>query len=121
MLRVVVQEEDRGRVYDVVAWHDGVAWRAALDVDCAGDLSCAPAMTNFRAERQWAVLDAVTLLSYALNIYDAGATVSIVTDAGAHGTHVAGIVGAYHPLHPHLCGVAPGAQFVSIKIGERPG
>jgi len=34
-----------------------------------------PAMTSFRAERQWGVLDSETLLSYALNIYDEGNTV----------------------------------------------
>lgn len=54
------------------------------------------------------MLDTATLLSYAINIYDDGDVVSIVTDAGAHGTHVAGIVGAYHPHHPELNGVAPG-------------
>jgi hypothetical protein len=47
------QEEDGGRVYDVVAWHDGTEWRAAVDVDCAGDLRTADGFANFRRERQW--------------------------------------------------------------------
>ena len=113
-----LQEDDGGRVYDVVAWHDGTTWRAALDTGCVGDLRTAPGFASFRVERQWGVLDPETLLSYALNVYDAGATVSVVTDAGAHGTHVAGIVSAHHPRHSHLCGVAPGAQIVSLKIGD---
>ena len=34
---------------------------------------------------------------------------SIVVDAGSHGTHVAGITSAYHEHEPHLNGIAPGA------------
>ena len=37
--------------------------------------------------------------------------------AGDHGTHVAAIVGAYCGDRDK-CGVAPGAQLVSIKIGD---
>lgn len=47
--------------------------------------------------------------NFALNIYDEGNVLSIVVDAGSHGTHVAGITAAYHEDKPHLNGIAPGA------------
>lgn len=110
--------DDLGPVYDIVCWHDGKVWRAALDTLGNGDLRNSIAFTNYRVEKQWGVLDDNTLLTYALNIYDDGNIVSIVTDAGSHGTHVAGIVAAHHPGNPDMDGVAPGAQIISIKIGD---
>lgn len=109
-------ELEKGPLVDVVAWHDGVVWRAAVDTRGTGDLTAAAGLCDFKRERQWGVWDDETLLTYAINVYEDGDVVSIVTDAGAHGTHVAGIVAAHHPHHPALNGVAPGAQIVSIKV-----
>lgn len=105
-----------GPMYDCVVFHDGSVWRAAVDPTETGDFSSAAAFTNFRAERQWGTLGEKTLLNYALNIYDEGTTLSIVTDAGAHGSHVSGICAAYHEDNPALNGVAPGAQIVAVKV-----
>ncbi|MEM1328977.1 MAG: S8 family serine peptidase [Planctomycetota bacterium] len=110
--------DDPGPIHDCVVWHDGETWRAAVDTDEDGDFADEKALTNFRAERQFATFGDEDLLNFVLNIYDDGDTLSIVTDAGSHGTHVAGIVAAHFPDQPELDGVAPGAQIVSVKIGD---
>ena len=46
-----------------------------------------------------------------------GARTAICVDAGAHGTHVAGIIGAHFPEQPELNGVAPGCQARSPVLG----
>ena len=50
--------------------------------------------------------------------HGAGTVLSLNVDAGAHGTHVAGIIGAFHPDKPEENGVAPGCQIVALKIGD---
>lgn len=110
--------DDAGPIFDVVAFFDGKCWRAAVDTSETGDLSTSAALTNFRDERQYSTFGDVDLCNYVLNIYDDGAVVSIANDAGAHGTHVAGIVAGYDVEQPELNGVAPGAQIVSCKIGD---
>ena len=84
----------------------------------------------YRAERQYATFTALDACNYCVNIYDGGDTLSIVTDVGAHGTHVAGIAaacmrhgsdgaeGGGAAATAPFDGVAPGAQIVSCKIGD---
>ena len=110
--------KDPGPLYDCVVWHDGDVWRAAVDTDEDADLSDELAMTDFRLERQHSTFGSESLLTFSVNVYDEGNTLSIVADCGSHGTHVAGIVAAYYPDSPEFHGVAPGAQIVSVKIGD---
>lgn len=105
-------------VHDCVVFHDGDHWRAVVDTDEDGDLRDERAMTNFRTFREWSTFSEIDRLNFALNIYHDGDVLSIVTDAGAHGTHVAGMVAAHFPGERHLDGIAPGAQIVSVKIGD---
>lgn len=83
-----------------------------------GALAAAPALTDFDLERSWSTFSAYDACNFAVHLYDDGDVVSLVVDAGAHGTHVAGIAAAYHPTAPELNGVAPGAQIISCKIGD---
>ena len=110
--------DDPGPIYDCVVFHDGEDWRAAIDTDEDGDLGDEKLLTNFRKEREYGTFSDLDLLNFAVNIYDEGDTLSIVVDCGAHGTHVAGIVAANYPDQPELNGIAPGAQIVSVKIGD---
>ncbi|MGP1272112.1 MAG: S8 family serine peptidase [Phycisphaerales bacterium] len=110
--------DDPGPIFDCLVWNDGSTWRAAIDTDSDGDFADETALTNFRDERRFATFGDEDLLNFVLNIYNDGDVLSVVADAGSHGTHVAGIAAAYFPDQPELNGMAPGAQIVSVKIGD---
>ena len=103
---------------DCICFHDGKTWRAAIDSTGTGDFTNAPLMASFEEEQQFSRFSIDSLMNYSFNIYDNGTTLSIVTTAGSHGTHVAAITAAFHEPDSELNGVAPGAQLVSLKIGD---
>src|SRR5690349_12935532 len=112
---------DVGPVVDVISFQDEEGmWRVAIDCEETGDFeNFDDPLTTFRAERKYKTWDAKTHLNYAVNIYENGNVVCIVMDSGSHGTHVAGIAAGYHgPDQQELNGVAPGAQIISLKIGD---
>lgn len=105
-------------VYDCVVFHDGTRWRAVVDTTEQGQLAGLPALADYREEQQHAIFTDADQMSYSVKIYEDGKILSIVTTSGSHGTHVAGILAAHNPGCPEKNGVAPGAQLVSIKIGD---
>ncbi|KAI9300609.1 hypothetical protein BJ944DRAFT_170558 [Cunninghamella echinulata] len=110
--------EDPGILLDCVVFNDGQVWRAAIDVKESGDLRGQPALADYRKELKYHTFGEADLLNYSVNIYEDGNLLSIVTLSGSHGTHVAGITAANFPDDPILNGVAPGAQIVSLRIGD---
>ncbi|KAI9279744.1 hypothetical protein BY458DRAFT_501519 [Sporodiniella umbellata] len=110
--------EDPGVILDCVVFFDGKDWRAVIDVDESGDLREQPCLTDYRKELQYHKFGKADLLNFSVNIYSEGNILSIVTLAGSHGTHVAGITAANFPDEPDLNGVAPGAQLISLRIGD---
>ena len=110
--------EDVGPVYDCVVFHDGTEWRAAVDTTEKGELSKVKLLRDYKVDQQYGTFGDVDRLNYGLKIYNDGSLLSIVTDSSSHGTHVAGIVGAYFPEDRELNGVAPGCQIISVRIGD---
>eukprot|EP01114_Cavostelium_apophysatum_P008446 TRINITY_DN2094_c0_g1_i2.p1 TRINITY_DN2094_c0_g1~~TRINITY_DN2094_c0_g1_i2.p1 ORF type:complete len:1234 (+),score=363.51 TRINITY_DN2094_c0_g1_i2:119-3820(+) len=111
--------EDPGPIYDCVVFHDGTHFRAVVDTTETGDLTEAKVLTDFDVEHEFATFSEVDLLNFGVHFYDEGKTLSIVVHSGSHGTHVAGITGAFLGENHPDNGVAPGCQMVSIKIGDQ--
>ncbi|MDB4474841.1 S8 family serine peptidase, partial [Opitutaceae bacterium] len=107
-----------GLVYDCVVWHDGTDWRVIVDANRNGDLSDDLELRPYGIAGEFGTFDEHTNATYAVQVYEEGALLSIVTMSGAHGTHVASITASNFPDDPARNGVAPGAQILSIKIGD---
>ena len=115
--------DDIGPIYDVIVFHDGSDWLAAIDTLESGDLSQSTAMKDYAKDNCFGTISEEDKLNYSFKFYgfetnEDQKILSIVTNSGSHGTHVACIVAANFPQNPELNGVAPGAQLVSLKIGE---
>ena len=120
--------EDKGPVYDCVVFRPNIEtelektspitlpW-AVIDTTETGDLCNLKPMHAYSHQQEYGVFSDASLMSYSLNFYDEN-TLSINVVSGTHGTHVAGIIAAHHPQDPVLNGIAPGAQIVSMKIGD---
>ena len=90
---------------------------AIVDTNQTGLLYQYKPLRDYYLDNEYLIFSAETMLNYSVKIYDK-TKLTIVTDAGSHGTHVAGIVAANFPDTPEYNGIAPGAQIVSVKIGD---
>eukprot|EP00986_Skeletonema_menzelii_P015272 scaffold11389_cov138-Skeletonema_menzelii.AAC.1 len=133
-------DEDSGPLMDILMFqdnNDGGVWKAVLDIHATGDLTNSIPMAPFGHARQVGELGFGSHVTFCIQVYDEGKTLSIVTDAGSHGTHVAGIAASYFAPREdgedeneegkkktkkkssdNLNGVAPGAQILALKIGD---
>ncbi|XP_063430494.1 tripeptidyl-peptidase 2-like [Mytilus trossulus] len=109
---------DCGPVYDCLVFFDGNTWRACVDTSEEGNLGECKLLASYREERQFATFSREDMMNYTVSIHNDGNVLEIVTNAGSHATHVACIAAGYFPDSPERNGVAPGAQVISIKIGD---
>lgn len=109
---------DLGPVYDCVVFHDGDIWRACIDTSEFGDLSSCKLLGEYSVTREFASLTPSDQLNYSINVHDDGNVLEIVGMCSGHGTHVASIAAACFPDAPEKNGIAPGAQIVSLSIGD---
>jgi len=109
---------DPGPVYDCLVWNTGTSWRAAVDTTEQGDLQNGLCLGIYRETLEYGRLSDFDNINVSFNIYDEGSLLEIVSMPSAHGTHVSSIAAACFPDQPEKNGVAPGAQIVSISIGD---
>ena len=112
--------DDHGPVLDVVMLEEeGGQWAAVIvDEDEEGRTKQSRALHNYSLRQEYDTFSGDDLMNYTVSLDPSTHTCTIVTQAGSHGTHVAGIVAAHYPDQPELNGQAPGAQLVSVKIGD---
>ncbi|XP_017876642.1 tripeptidyl-peptidase 2 isoform X2 [Ceratina calcarata] len=109
---------DVGPTYDCVVFHDGEVWRACIDTSEEGNLEASVLLGEYSTTLEYAPLIPEDQLNVSINVHDDGNTLEIVSLCSSHGTHVASIAAAYFPDNPELNGVAPGAQIISLSVGD---
>ena len=120
--------DDPGLILDCIVFWDGEDYRAIItESSCcngndqssstvAQNLKNVKPLAAFRKDRQYGTISIVDQYNYGVNFYDNASVLSIVGDCTPHGTHVAAIASAADGGERN--GVAPGAQLISMKIGD---
>uniref|UniRef100_A0ABD2WWK7 Tripeptidyl-peptidase 2 n=1 Tax=Trichogramma kaykai TaxID=54128 RepID=A0ABD2WWK7_9HYME len=110
--------EDVGPTYDCVVFHDGQIWRACIDTSEEGNLAAGVFLGEYSITKEYAPLTQEDQLNISINVYEEGNVLEIVSLCSQHGTHVASIAAGNFPDAKELNGVAPGAQIISLTIGD---
>jgi len=123
---------DAGPIMDIVLYQtkkgdddtEEMEWQALVDIDATGNLTSTKAMAPYACHQQFGTLGFGSHVTFCIQVYEGGNTLSLVCDAGSHGTHVAGIAAANYENDKTVNkedaaavleklqkdGVAPGAQ-----------
>ncbi|XP_013176640.1 PREDICTED: tripeptidyl-peptidase 2 [Papilio xuthus] len=109
---------DVGPTYDCVLFHDGEIWRACIDTTESGELSEGLLLGEYSVTHEHAHLTSLDEMTVSINVHDDGDVLEVVGMCSTHGTHVAAIAAGYFPEEAERNGVAPGAQIVSLTIGD---
>ena len=109
-------------VYLFIAFiDDNGEWTCYFDTNCNGDLSDEKPIKNYHKNYDTFKIEntkSLTPFTFSINIFPEENILSLHFDDGSHGTHVAGITSGYKIDGSYLNGVAPGANIISLKIGN---
>ncbi|XP_060515966.1 tripeptidyl-peptidase 2 [Cylas formicarius] len=110
--------KDAGPAYDCVLFNDGEKWMCCVNTSETNDLSECPLLGEYGVTHEYLPLTKTDNLNFSFNVHDNGNILELVGVCSSHGTHVASIASAYFPESPEQSGVAPGAQIISLTIGD---
>ncbi|CAF3801202.1 unnamed protein product [Adineta steineri] len=109
---------DPGPFLDCIVWNDGDKWIACVDTTEQGELDKCKCLTNYFDSHEFATFSAIDMVTYSVQIHHEINILEIVVAGGSHGTHVGAISAAYFGDSCEENGIAPGAQLLSISIGD---
>lgn len=108
----------QGDFLDVVVFETAQGWKVLIDTNQDGDLQNEKICGDFAETGDVVTFKLGYQLDAGLKIQPQGEAIEILFDGGGHGTHVAGIIGAYYNEGDPLNGLAPGVQILAIKLGN---
>ena len=117
-------DNDPGPVYDCVVFWDGSRYRTVIDINETGDLRSLKPLTSFGVDHNYGTFpihstnESVHYVNFAIQFYNHGKVLSIVTDCSPHGTHVAQIAATTATSGVTTTAVTPSVHLISFKIGD---